>query len=107
MSPLLQACACGALVTQKPCPDCAQADNRRRNQKPKRKQWSTAAYRQARKHVLHRDSHTCKLNYPGCLRQADQVHHGDYGLHELDKWKAVCSRCHGKHDGRLGGGAHW
>jgi hypothetical protein len=80
------------------CPACIQdrrADNRRRNQKPKRRQWQTKAFRQARLMVLNRDHWICYV----CGGYANTVDHGNHGLHETHLWRAMCLSCHGAKDG--------
>lgn len=96
---ILSVCHKHGLHPQGKCPSCTKADNRRRNTKPKRRQWKTKDYQAARALTLARTGH-CELQLPGCTGKATSVDHQDYGLNDAQKWKAACAHCHGSIDRR-------
>lgn len=61
---------------------------------------STAHWQRIRRHVLKRDDHTCQLQLPGCLTEADQVDHitsvANGGPDDPDNCRAICQPCHNK-----------
>lgn len=48
-----------------------------------------------RQTVLERDDYRCRLQFPGCEGEANEVHHtGEHDDHRLNMLVAACSRCH-------------
>lgn len=92
---ILSVCHKHGLHPQGPCPTCTTQDNRRRNSKPKRRQWKTLAYQTARRHVLVRSQGLCELGYHGCTKQATSVDHADHDVEQSYLWRAACAHCHG------------
>ena len=66
------------------------------NQTPNR--LPTRQWQKLRKTTLHRDNHTCQLNYPGCTTTATEIDHKQNlttgGTNQLDNLQAVCTTCH-------------
>ena len=66
------------------------------NQTPNRP--NSHQWQKLRKTTLHRDNHTCQLNYPGCTTTATEVDHISNlttgGTNKLDNLQAVCTNCH-------------
>ena len=65
------------------------------------KRYQSGAWRNARRRVMERDGHRCKMGAPGCLGVADQVDHivpaaaggAFYDDHNL---RAICRRCNSR-----------